>query len=859
MAADIELIAVSGTGMESPIINPADGKAFLLKNTGGALPQEDGTVLTGGVLDEPVFQPRPVSLLWQPGPQGGPGTLQTIVIENEPTPVSVPDSIVKSASPYHYSTSSGFLIYSFAAKTNSLDQTTVIWNKPDLGSPLSPIYQSGDAAPGIPGATLRYPSPSLLTANSEGNYAFTASLDGTPASQSFAAWAVLDGISVLVHQNDNPAFGAGVLGFSAPVIGAQSVLFNGNVRIATTSYPGLVKWENNAQQLITYQYGTLTLGDSEEVYTRQFGGKAIDGFGRVLFQHQTNTVQESLVREDQTGRFHRLVSKDDVLDGDATIISFKDNGSSLTRPLLSPDGRAVFLARFRRPGDTFDQVGIWRETKNGSGQFDLIVDGSDAGHLIDYGRFQNVPQGAFDVDDPFVSPDGRVVFKASFGNANTLNTNDTETAGFKALFAEDSARQMHMLARTGQAIMHTNDVKIITDLFLGGGSQDSLGRVGFYASLVTADPYGAFGTVAYIAQLPGEYVVNTPPAMDPISDKKVFEKTTLAFSVVATDADVPSQQLTFSLGGGAPMGTTIDPATGNFSWTPTETQGPGVYLIKAIVSDDGSPPKRASQSFFVTVLEVVDEGEDPPVDPVPDFGDAPDSAEFPRYPTLFSNNGAYHLLTIPNFHLGPRIDFEGFSQPDAAALGDDEDDGVEPVADSEPDDEDGVTFLSALTPGKTGTIDVFAAIPESIAGDAKLDAWIDFNQDFDWADPGEQVLTNAVLADGSNLLELTIPADAALGLTYARFRLSKQGGLTPAGPADDGEVEDYQIAIVPVGPGFDAIGFENDDIVIRWSDDATLESAPTVLGPWQTVDGAASPYTVIQGGDNLRFYRLLGN
>src|SRR5262249_9916968 len=46
------------------------------------------------------------------------------------------------------------------------------------------------------------------------------------------------------------------------------------------------------------------------------------------------------------------------------------------------------------------------------------------------------------------------------------------------------------------------------------------------------------------------------------------------FTATATDPDVPAQTLTFSLVG-EPSGASIDGSTGVFTWTPTESQGPG--------------------------------------------------------------------------------------------------------------------------------------------------------------------------------------------------------------------------------------------------------------------------------------------
>ena len=48
---------------------------------------------------------------------------------------------------------------------------------------------------------------------------------------------------------------------------------------------------------------------------------------------------------------------------------------------------------------------------------------------------------------------------------------------------------------------------------------------------------------------------------------------------------------------------TID-TNGVITWTPSEAQGPGVYIVTTVVSDNSIPPLRASNSFSVTVNEV---------------------------------------------------------------------------------------------------------------------------------------------------------------------------------------------------------------------------------------------------------------
>jgi len=94
--------------------------------------------------------------------------------------------------------------------------------------------------------------------------------------------------------------------------------------------------------------------------------------------------------------------------------------------------------------------------------------------------------------------------------------------------------------------------------------------------------------------------VNLAPVLNPIGPKSVNEGTTLSFTATATDADLPAQTLTFSLGPGAPSGASIT-SGGAFTWTPTEAQGPGSYTIRIIVSDGIA---QDYEDITVTVNEV---------------------------------------------------------------------------------------------------------------------------------------------------------------------------------------------------------------------------------------------------------------
>ena len=94
------------------------------------------------------------------------------------------------------------------------------------------------------------------------------------------------------------------------------------------------------------------------------------------------------------------------------------------------------------------------------------------------------------------------------------------------------------------------------------------------------------------------------PALEAIADVTVAEGDTLLFSAVATDADLPVQTLSYSLLPGAPEGASIDANSGEFSWTPSELQGPASYPVTVRVSDNGDPEMEDTKTFTITVDEV---------------------------------------------------------------------------------------------------------------------------------------------------------------------------------------------------------------------------------------------------------------
>jgi len=98
--------------------------------------------------------------------------------------------------------------------------------------------------------------------------------------------------------------------------------------------------------------------------------------------------------------------------------------------------------------------------------------------------------------------------------------------------------------------------------------------------------------------------VNVSPVLDPIGPQSGDEGTQITFTAAAADVDLPAQVLTFSLTGTVPEGAEIDPSTGEFTWTPTEAQGPGEFTFTVQVCDDADPALCDYEEITVTVNEV---------------------------------------------------------------------------------------------------------------------------------------------------------------------------------------------------------------------------------------------------------------
>lgn len=250
-----------------------------------------------------------------------------------------------------------------------------------------------------------------------------------------------------------------------------------------------------------------------------------------------------------------------------------------------------------------------------------------------------------------------------------------------------------------------------------------------------------------------------------------------------------------------------------------------------------------------------------------DYGDLTDGDTGQDFPTAKNDGGegaaANHTI-IPTLYLGNCVDGEVDGAPDpragmASSGGDDHTAGLPggTVGNcASNDDEDGVTLVTPLVAGANACVAVTAI--NQTGANTVLQGWIDFNGDGHY--DATENLTTGDFANGGAAIPnggvtnqqycFTTPATATFdgGETSLRWRLSSAGGLTAAGAAPDGEVEDYWQPFACLG----------NRVWIDWDEDGFQDTSdPVEPGlPGLTVSliwyGANQTYEA-GAGDDLRY------
>ncbi len=96
--------------------------------------------------------------------------------------------------------------------------------------------------------------------------------------------------------------------------------------------------------------------------------------------------------------------------------------------------------------------------------------------------------------------------------------------------------------------------------------------------------------------------VNLPPVLAAISNRTVHAGTLVTFTNVATDPDLPANNLNFSLEAGAPPGASVETSNGVFAWQTSDVHAGTSNYLTMRVTDNGTPPLHDAKSLAILVL-----------------------------------------------------------------------------------------------------------------------------------------------------------------------------------------------------------------------------------------------------------------
>jgi len=240
-----------------------------------------------------------------------------------------------------------------------------------------------------------------------------------------------------------------------------------------------------------------------------------------------------------------------------------------------------------------------------------------------------------------VASDGTATTPEDTAVSGTLNASDGNGDALLYTIAGQPANGTVTLGATGTLLLPAQFTYTPTQNFNGEDTFTFTATDGISASNI--------GTVTVTVT-----AVNDAPVVDPIATQNVAEQSLLTFTTTATDPnDSPPDALTFSLQN-APSGATINSTTGEFSWTPAEAQGPGVYTPTVVVTDGGSPPLSDTTVVTINVTEV---NTAPMLDPIGDFSvDVAGTLIFTAYATDADEPSNTLTFSLQNAPSGASID-----------------------------------------------------------------------------------------------------------------------------------------------------------------------------------------------------------
>ncbi|WP_291274392.1 SMP-30/gluconolactonase/LRE family protein [Flavobacterium sp.] len=253
-------------------------------------------------------------------------------------------------------------------------------------------------------------------------------------------------------------------------------------------------------------------------------------------------------------------------------------------------------------------------------------------NFLGFSSFPGVSnQGAYIVSNstltPIPSVNQTLFFELLYSLPNaTVNTKAVTTINYNQTITAESGGQS--IAEAGSSITakgicwSTNHNPTISNNFTNEGA----GTTDYTSTLTNLLPNTTYYVRAYVTDASGTYYgaetsfstnrapVITSGAGSNNTSITISENTAAVTTIQATDNDVPAQNLTFSINGGADASKfTINQTTGALSLNatpdfenPTDSDANNSYIVTIQVTDNGSIPKSASQTLTVNVTNIAE-------------------------------------------------------------------------------------------------------------------------------------------------------------------------------------------------------------------------------------------------------------
>jgi subtilisin-like proprotein convertase family protein len=347
----------------------------------------------------------------------------------------------------------------------------------------------------------------------------------------------------------------------------------------------------NGVQVANQNFGNITPLTTGDVY---LGKRIVGGAGGGVVYNG---------RLDEFSVYNRALSPCEILDiynaasaGKQSILSAATNSASTNNlPYLDVDHDGI---------PDFWEITLGENATNFSANADRDLDGYT--DLEEYMNWLGVPH-ALTITNTQVDVD---LYQMSGNTGNLLFGVSNGTNGTVYLTNLDCSS----LSPDVAVFTPTNNFGNVTN---GGFAS-------FNYMVTNTDTMAYFGPVTVSVFVSAVPITNAGASTNivvftnPPPDQTIFELTPITITNTAVDSDT-NAALTYTvsmiidtndmIANGWPLtnvSTNPSPvidANGVITWTPTEAQGPGVYTITTIVTDNGVPPAHATNSFDITVNE----------------------------------------------------------------------------------------------------------------------------------------------------------------------------------------------------------------------------------------------------------------